>query len=222
MREGPGTCSDDLAYISAHVVRAAAPAPGPAQRPAARGRVLLEAGTSGSESEGESGRSPTLSDRVRGILAQETESEGEREGGPEEGERPTEEDRDCPASVPAHHRLEFIGPLQCTVGGRQAVVQSSTVHSPLDRGTVLCASDRSTIGRVVDTFGPVASPLYLVALGRAAAEETLVPGLRVFFSPELATLASVQQTSGSSGPDSEDECERECERGPAGGGPLVY
>ena len=55
-------------------------------------------------------------------------------------------------------------------------------NSPaLDAGSVLCTQERALVGRVEDTFGQVAQPMYAVRYcGASALPENLLPDDRVF------------------------------------------
>jgi H/ACA ribonucleoprotein complex non-core subunit NAF1 len=90
-----------------------------------------------------------------------------------------------------------IVPIGATYGRVETflIVQSSADVGALDMGSLLCLADRTILGEVFETFGPVAQPLYSVRYNSPEEIPTEL-GLPVFFVPQHAkfVLASELRT----------------------------
>ncbi|PFH32111.1 hypothetical protein BESB_020520 [Besnoitia besnoiti] len=135
------------------------------------------------------GSGESYADKLKGLLAligKEVDPDEEIEDDEDDDgeENPKRKDADCLASWSGIHPIEVEGlPVQvapeCAVkacGVVHAVVDAMVVikgdenSNPLDLGSVVCLEDKTILGAVADTFGPVAAPFYVVYLARSASE----------------------------------------------------
>ena len=105
-----------------------------------------------------------------------------------------------PVSAPSFARLgddqpmERLGFIQSVVGDL-VVVQGTPGTAALDAGSVLVFDDRSVLGEVFETLGPVARPFYSVRFNSAEdiAAASATPGREVYFAPTYATHILAEQ-----------------------------
>lgn len=74
---------------------------------------------------------------------------------------------------------------------------ASGEHQVLDTGTILCLADRSVIGQIAETFGPVQRPYYIVRFTNAAAisEAGISHRTKVFWVEKYANRVFTQNLS---------------------------
>lgn len=74
---------------------------------------------------------------------------------------------------------------------------ASGEHQVLDAGTILCLEDRSVIGQIAETFGPVQRPYYIVRFTNAAAisEAGISHRTKVFWVEKYANRVFTQNLS---------------------------
>ena len=74
------------------------------------------------------------------------------------------------------------------------LVQEAKNGRALSEGTVLCSQERTPIGRIEDTFGPVMSPLYALRwAGQGDMPATVAVGSAVFTTQKLAEYLLAEQ-----------------------------
>ena len=74
------------------------------------------------------------------------------------------------------------------------LLQEAENGRALSEGTVLCSQDRTPIGRIEDTFGPVMCPLYALRwAGQADMPATVAVGAAVFTTQKLAEYLLAEQ-----------------------------
>ncbi|KAJ3121110.1 hypothetical protein HK098_003959 [Nowakowskiella sp. JEL0407] len=96
--------------------------------------------------------------------------------------------------IPAHLPLCEIGEIYAIVS-ELVIVQSNLKDKPvLDAESVLLFEDRSVLGKVFDTFGPVTCPHYSVRFNNEEEIKKLDIELqkKVYFIPDLATFVFTQ------------------------------
>eukprot|EP00922_Rhytidocystis_sp_ex-Travisia-forbesii_P070782 GHVS01105680.1.p1 GENE.GHVS01105680.1~~GHVS01105680.1.p1 ORF type:complete len:263 (+),score=54.64 GHVS01105680.1:145-933(+) len=87
-----------------------------------------------------------------------------------------------PVSVSPGYPVEAAGRVHAILQDTMIVISASPqkIVRPLDLGSILCLADRSILGPVCDTFGPVTSPFYVVYVSSQSAE-VLTEGTEVFY-----------------------------------------
>lgn len=107
----------------------------------------------------------------------------------EEGPKPTKEDlrsliqpievAGLPDRIPEGAELSECGVVESLIGD-VLCIKAKAEANPMDLGSVVCLADRRVVGVVADTFGPTASPFYVVYVQPtilAAAGDSLKPGV---------------------------------------------
>ncbi|KNE66482.1 hypothetical protein AMAG_11620 [Allomyces macrogynus ATCC 38327] len=119
-----------------------------------------------------------------------------------------------PVDIPIneHMHLEYAGVVQAIVEDQVVVAasQPGTVRV-LDDGTVMVLEDRSVLGRVWETFGPVASPLHSIRFSSPADidRERIAIGKKVFFIPDYSVWALTEQLKSMKGSDASNMYDEE-------------
>lgn len=90
------------------------------------------------------------------------------------------------------------GIVETLVGNEISIAaNASAEHQVLDAGTILCLEDRSVIGQIAETFGPVQRPYYIVRFTNAAAisEACISHRTKVFWVEKYANRVFTQNLS---------------------------
>lgn len=90
------------------------------------------------------------------------------------------------------------GIVETLVGNEISIAaNASGEHQVLDAGTILCLQDRSVIGQIAETFGPVQRPYYIVRFTNAAAisEAGIYHRTKVFWVEKYANRVFTQNLS---------------------------
>lgn len=90
------------------------------------------------------------------------------------------------------------GIVETLVGNEISIAaNASGEHQVLDAGTILCLEDRSVIGQIAETFGPVQRPYYIVRFTNAAAisEAGISHRTKVFWVEKYANRVFTQNLS---------------------------
>lgn len=90
------------------------------------------------------------------------------------------------------------GIIETLVGNEISIAaNTSGEHQVLDAGTILCLEDRSVIGQIAETFGPVQRPYYIVRFTNAAAisEARISHRTKVFWVEKYANRVFTQNLS---------------------------
>lgn len=90
------------------------------------------------------------------------------------------------------------GIVETLVGNEISIAaNTSGEHQVLDAGTILCLEDRSVIGQIAETFGPVQRPYYIVRFTNAAAisEAGISHRTKVFWVEKYANRVFTQNLS---------------------------
>ncbi|KAJ3190730.1 hypothetical protein HK101_008426 [Irineochytrium annulatum] len=147
-------------------------------------------------------------------------NEDDEDGVPSLNAPKTKNEVDNPLGIPEHVDLETIeiasdaplnamGVIIAHVEG-QVVIESKLGGEVkvLDAGTVLVMSDRRVMGRIYETFGPVARPLYSVSVKKSM-EAGFPVGAEVYFVPELAKFVFTAQIRAMKGSDASNSFDEE-------------
>ncbi|KAJ3361731.1 hypothetical protein GGF32_007055 [Allomyces javanicus] len=119
-----------------------------------------------------------------------------------------------PVDIPIneHMYLEYAGVVQAIVEDQVVVAASKpgTVRV-LDDGTVMVFEDRSVLGRIWETFGPVASPLHSIRFASPADidREHITIGKKVYFIPDYSVWALTDQLKSMKGSDASNMYDEE-------------
>jgi rRNA processing protein Gar1 len=95
------------------------------------------------------------------------------------------------------------------------IVIQSTIdhhhHRALDVDSVLCFEDRTVLGRIFETFGPVRQPLYSVRLdsSKNAEKEWVLSRKKVYSVPDYSQFVSIQQLEKRRGCDASNRYDEE-------------
>lgn len=90
------------------------------------------------------------------------------------------------------------GIVETLVGNEISIAaNTSGEHQVLDAGTILCLEDRSVIGQIAETFGPVQRPYYIVRFTNASAisEAGISHRTKVFWVEKYANRVFTQNLS---------------------------
>lgn len=90
------------------------------------------------------------------------------------------------------------GIVETLVGNEISIAaNASGEHQVLDAGTILCLEDRSVIGQIAETFGPVQRPYYIVRFTNAAAisDAGISHRTKVFWVEKYANRVFTQNLS---------------------------
>lgn len=90
------------------------------------------------------------------------------------------------------------GIVETLVGNEISIAaNASGEHQVLDAGTILCLEDRSVIGQIAETFGPVQRPYYIVRFTNAAAisEAGISHRTKIFWVENYANRVFTQNLS---------------------------
>ena len=90
------------------------------------------------------------------------------------------------------------GIVETLVGNEISIAAiASGEHQVLDAGTILCLEDRSVIGQIAETFGPVQRPYYIVRFTNAAAisEAGISHRTKIFWVENYANRVFTQNLS---------------------------
>ncbi|KAJ1548859.1 hypothetical protein HK405_013825, partial [Cladochytrium tenue] len=185
---------------------------------------LSDSGSSSSEEEAPAAKTPAATKRARNLVDFDDDEDDDDNTASAEPLRTKNELATLPeaepvtVAIPPTARLEPAGEVLSVVGD-QVVVESAVVGGAdpplrvLDAGSVLVFDDRAVLGRVFDTFGPVARPLYVVRVEPArAAELRAAPGVvgrRVFCVAEMASFALTSQVCQLQGSDASNMFDEE-------------
>ncbi|KAL7750872.1 hypothetical protein RI367_003832 [Sorochytrium milnesiophthora] len=85
----------------------------------------------------------------------------------------------------------------------------SGAHHALDEGTVLCLQDRTIVGALFETFGPVTGPLYSVRFVSAEDVAAVTVGAQVFHVPNLSHWVHTQKLKKIKGSDASNRFDEE-------------
>jgi len=88
-----------------------------------------------------------------------------------------------PERLQPHNATELVGQIHAVVDGL-IVVRGDAGKKVLDLQSVLCLEDKHTLGVVVDVFGPVSDPHYLVHSPKVN-EELVKAGVAVYAATDL-------------------------------------
>ncbi|KNE65372.1 hypothetical protein AMAG_11010 [Allomyces macrogynus ATCC 38327] len=119
-----------------------------------------------------------------------------------------------PVDIPIneHMHLEYAGVVQAIVEDQVVVAasQPGTVRV-LDDGTVMVFEDRSVLGRIWETFGPVASPLHSIRFVSPVDidRERVAIGKKVYFIPDYSVWALTEQLKSMKGSDASNMYDEE-------------
>ncbi|KAI8853205.1 Gar1/Naf1 RNA binding region-domain-containing protein [Chytridium lagenaria] len=106
--------------------------------------------------------------------------------------------------VPPDAELTEIGTIMAQVED-QLVIESIVggENKVLDADTVILLEDRSVVGRIFETFGPVLCPMYSIRFNpqNDVDKEKFCVGLKVFFAPSLAKFVFTAQLRALKGSD---------------------
>ncbi|KAI9325037.1 Gar1/Naf1 RNA binding region-domain-containing protein [Zopfochytrium polystomum] len=96
--------------------------------------------------------------------------------------------------IPQTARLDFVGIITSFVED-QVIIEASGSgdHRVLDADSIMVLEDRTVIGRVFETFGPVTRPMYLIRLARNSPVDKSSLGQKAFCVPELAHYVFTSQ-----------------------------
>jgi rRNA processing protein Gar1 len=115
-------------------------------------------------------------------------------------------------TIPEDAKLIEVGCISGIVED-QVIVNSALAGDSqvLDVDTILLFENRSILGRVFETFGPVAKPMYSVRFNSPADidREKCKPGIQIFFIPNLAKFVFTQQIRAIKGSDASNMFDEE-------------
>ncbi|KAL6608503.1 NAF1-domain-containing protein [Neocallimastix sp. 'constans'] len=115
---------------------------------------------------------------------------------------------DIPKDLP----ITKIGVIQNIVD--EYVLVQATVsanYQVLDEDSILLFSDRTPVGRIFETLGPVSLPIYSIRFNSASEidKEKYKIGTNIYFNPELAKLSYTQQIKLIKGSDASNQYDEE-------------
>lgn len=93
-------------------------------------------------------------------------------------------------------RIELAGYVE-TIVDDQIIIKASQPGTSrvLDDGTILVFEDRSILGRIFETFGPVAAPLHSIRFNspKEIDKEKISIGKKVYFVPDYSVWTITEQ-----------------------------
>jgi H/ACA ribonucleoprotein complex non-core subunit NAF1 len=112
--------------------------------------------------------------------------------------------------IPQDAAILEIGHVQSIVD-ELVVVQSTMHHQVLDMDSVLCFENRTVLGRVFETFGPVRQPLYSVRLDASehADKEWVLLKKKVYFVPDHSRFVHIHHLNQFKGCDASNRYDEE-------------
>ncbi|KAJ3415629.1 H/ACA ribonucleoprotein complex non-core subunit naf1 [Chytridiales sp. JEL 0842] len=107
-------------------------------------------------------------------------------------------------TIPETAKLLEVGTVSMIV--EDQVIITSTLPGDvqaLDIDTILIFEDKSILGRIFETFGPVVKPMYSVRFNSAAEidQEKVKSGVKIYYVPDLAKFVFTQQLKAFKGSD---------------------
>ncbi|KAJ3117612.1 hypothetical protein HDU96_006210 [Phlyctochytrium bullatum] len=153
-----------------------------------------------------------------------SDDEGEGDDGGKEGTAKgrglrTKNELDLPPPEDVENMVAPDGTEFLCVGSIMALVEDQVVvesvldgeNKVLDAETVLFLEDKRALGRVFETFGPVARPLYSIRvdLSKENAKNRYRIGAEVFYVPTLANFVFTAQIKAIKGSDASNEYDEE-------------
>ena len=130
---------------------------------------------------------------------------------------------DFPSTLPSEVSMEYLGVVYAILDN-QVIVQSTVIHAPLDRGSLLCVYEgRQVIGKISEIFGPVSNPFYIVPISppSSSAHSLLAGdsflggvcgieiGTKIFYSPNLSSLIATSELKKEKGCDASNQLDQE-------------
>ncbi|KAI9028521.1 Gar1/Naf1 RNA binding region-domain-containing protein [Hyaloraphidium curvatum] len=114
--------------------------------------------------------------------------------------------------VPPDMSLEEIGAVHSIV--KEVVIVEAKVsgdYQVLDMDSVLCFEDREILGKVFDTFGPVARPMYMIRFNSVEDVdlEKVVVGKPVFYAADMAHFVFTKALKAQKGSDASNKFDEE-------------
>jgi H/ACA ribonucleoprotein complex non-core subunit NAF1 len=106
--------------------------------------------------------------------------------------------------IPPNVPLSEVGKIHAIIEDTVVVEASvSGEYKVLDMDSILLFEDRSVLGRVFDTFGPVSKPMYSVRFNhlKEIQELNVSVGQRIFYIPDLASFVFTQPLKALKGTD---------------------
>lgn len=116
-------------------------------------------------------------------------------------------DVDFAAEVPPIHEICYMGVVHAIVE-KQIVIQSTCIHAPLDKGSILCTADRRVVGKVHDVFGPVSNPFYVI-LVNSVADVSVAVRDKIFFSSQASKVVPTAEIMRIKGCDASNQFDAE-------------
>lgn len=102
---------------------------------------------------------------------------------------------DMPEKVDTGLPCEFVGEIYSVINdgavfGMEGIfiVKSDPSSIILDLGSVLCLEDKTIVGAIIDTFGPIASPFYVLSKQSNVDHDLLKIGTRIYCDRRHSTI----------------------------------
>ncbi|KAH8584631.1 uncharacterized protein ELE39_000511 [Cryptosporidium sp. chipmunk genotype I] len=102
---------------------------------------------------------------------------------------------DMPEKVDISLPCEFVGEIYSviddgTIFGMEGIfiVKSDPSTIMLDLGSVLCLEDKTIVGAIIDTFGPISSPFYVLSKQSNVDKNLLKKGTRIYCDRRHSTI----------------------------------
>lgn len=102
---------------------------------------------------------------------------------------------DMPEKVDTSLPCEFVGEIYSVISdgaifGMEGIfiVKSDPSSIILDLGSVLCLEDKTIVGAIIDTFGPIASPFYVLSKQNNVDGQLLKIGTRIYCDRRHSTI----------------------------------
>jgi H/ACA ribonucleoprotein complex non-core subunit NAF1 len=104
-----------------------------------------------------------------------------------------------------------IGYIQSIVDDLVVIQSTILYHYVLDIDSILCFEDRTVLGRVFETFGPIRRPLYSVRLSALehANQEWVLSKKKIYFVPDHSQFVQIQQLKQLKGCDASNQYDEE-------------
>ncbi|KAJ1608141.1 hypothetical protein OJ252_2627 [Cryptosporidium canis] len=102
---------------------------------------------------------------------------------------------DMPEKVDVSLPCEFVGEIYSVINdgaifGMEGIfiVKSDPTTIILDLGSILCLEDKTIVGAIIDTFGPVTSPFYVLSKQNSVDQNLLQIGTRIYCDRRHSTI----------------------------------
>ncbi|KAF7456552.1 homeobox-containing protein [Cryptosporidium felis] len=102
---------------------------------------------------------------------------------------------DMPERVDGSLPCEFVGEIYSAISdgaiyGMEGIfiVKSDPSSLMLDLGSVLCLEDKKIVGAIIDTFGPISSPFYVLSKRDNVESDLLKTGTRIYCDRRHSTI----------------------------------